>query len=161
MEEGDGGTGAQIKKSARRQSSHSFSAANEDSLGQDVSGGTISKETLLGWVTERELQWCEANLRAGCNHQYWIKESRPNNCWPEPEPNLNLTVAERGLWYDGDTVGFRTLEELVEKRKASVSQLMRSWLVRFLLHAESPMKSYSLWLDLSQILLMLVGMMII
>ena len=47
MEEGDGGTGAQIKKSARRQSSHSFSAANEDSLGQDVSGGTISKETLL------------------------------------------------------------------------------------------------------------------
>ncbi len=84
MEEGDAGTGAQIKKSAMRQSSHSFSAANEDSLGQDV----------------------------------WIKESRPNNCWPEPEPNLNLTFAERGLWYDGDTVGFRTLEELVEKRKA-------------------------------------------
>jgi hypothetical protein len=84
VEEGDAGTGAQIKKSAMRQSSHSFSAANEDSLGQDV----------------------------------WIKETRPNNCWPEPEPNLNLTFAERGLWYDGDTVGFRTLEELVEKRKA-------------------------------------------
>jgi len=44
VEEGDAGTGAQIKKSAMRQSSHSFSAANEDSLGQDV------------WIKERLLQ---------------------------------------------------------------------------------------------------------
>jgi hypothetical protein len=116
--EGDGGTGAQIKKLAGRHSSRLESAAKEKSMGEDVDCGICSKENLSAWATESELLWCETHLHDGFNHQAVAQVSRPNHYWPDPEPNLNLTFPEIGLWNEGDIVAFRTLEELVEKRKS-------------------------------------------
>lgn len=38
--------------------------------------------------------------------------------WPDPLPNLNLTVTEKDIWYEGQRITFTTWEECLEKKKA-------------------------------------------
>jgi hypothetical protein len=68
-------------------------------------------------VTDREVHLCKAHLSKGSNLQY-ISPSKSSIDWPKPPSNLKLTLPEREIWYEGDTITFRALEELVEKRKA-------------------------------------------